>query len=255
MFRKFWSHSPVGLGIAEQPIPPPFVPTDIGGCVLWLRSDLGITKDASDRVSEWADQSGNGLTVSQATDTAKPVFYSNQINGHAGIYFDGVDDFLSKAAVARSQIFPNIDEGSFVLIIKTVEGCTPFGWAGKLGDSSIQILTHMPFGDIIYFDFPYNAGQGRSSASEPSGWNNTWHSVILVRRPDGTQIIRADKTTLNTSNRTGTAADVIDPLYIGKYFNGLNFKGYLAEMLVYKVGLTGDDITSLESYFNSRYGL
>ena len=246
------------LGYGGNPIvPAQWKPTDISGCVLWVRSDLGVTKDGSDRVSTWTDQSGNGLTVSQATDAAKPVFYSNQINGHAGIYFDGVDDFLSKAAVARSQIFPNIDEGSFVLIMKEREpwDSTPFGWAGDTGGGPIQILAHITYGDIIYFDFPYNAGRGRSSAPEPSGWNNTWHSVILVRRPDGTQIIRADKTTLDTSNKTGTAADVADPLYIGKYFNGLNLKGYLAETLVYNVGLTDDDITSLESYFNLRYGL
>jgi hypothetical protein len=40
-----------------------FKPTDIGGCVLWLRSDLGITATHNppqngDAVSAWADQSG-----------------------------------------------------------------------------------------------------------------------------------------------------------------------------------------------------
>jgi hypothetical protein len=40
--------------------PRPFSPLDIDGCGLWLRSDVGVTKNESDQVLVWADQSGNG---------------------------------------------------------------------------------------------------------------------------------------------------------------------------------------------------
>jgi hypothetical protein len=44
---------------------PFFVPTQISGCVLWLRSDLGLTLSGQS-VSGWADQSGKGNNASQA---------------------------------------------------------------------------------------------------------------------------------------------------------------------------------------------
>lgn len=71
-----------------------WVPTDIGGCVLWLRSDLGVTKDGSSLVSLWADQSGNGNDAAQATAIRRPIWTANQLNGQPGIMFDGLNDYF-----------------------------------------------------------------------------------------------------------------------------------------------------------------
>jgi len=71
-----------------------FDPLGIAGCVLWLRSDLGVTKDGSNLVSAWADQSTGNSTVTQATADQKPVWTASQLNGHAGLVFDGIDDNL-----------------------------------------------------------------------------------------------------------------------------------------------------------------
>lgn len=57
---------------------PPFLPTSISGCVLWLKSDLGITT-AAGKVSAWADQSGAGIVPSytQALAGSQPVYTAN----------------------------------------------------------------------------------------------------------------------------------------------------------------------------------
>ena len=45
-----------------------FVPTDIAGCTLWLRSDLGVTANAStSAITLWKDQSGNGFDAAPGT--------------------------------------------------------------------------------------------------------------------------------------------------------------------------------------------
>jgi len=51
---------------------PTFAPPDISGNLLWLRSDLGIT--IATGVSAWADQSGNGNNLTQATGGRQPVY-------------------------------------------------------------------------------------------------------------------------------------------------------------------------------------
>jgi hypothetical protein len=45
----------------------PFSPSDLDSLVLWLKADAGVTKDGSNYVSSWADQSGNGNNATQAT--------------------------------------------------------------------------------------------------------------------------------------------------------------------------------------------
>lgn len=78
-------------------------PLGIAGCVLWLRADLGITKDGSNKVSAWADQSGNGNHASQATGDKQPLWVDAARNGNAVIRFDGVDDRLTTVAFACAQ--------------------------------------------------------------------------------------------------------------------------------------------------------
>ena len=39
--------------------PEPTIPIT-SGLTVWLKSDIGITKDGSNYVSQWNDQSGNG---------------------------------------------------------------------------------------------------------------------------------------------------------------------------------------------------
>lgn len=72
-----------------------FEPIDIAGCVLWLRSDLGVTKGANPfPVSAWADQSGNGNNLTQAAGGSQPTWVDSQLNGYPAIRFSS--DFLSK---------------------------------------------------------------------------------------------------------------------------------------------------------------
>jgi len=64
-----------------------FVPPGLSGCVLWLRSDTGLTMNGAN-VSAWADLSGNGNNASQGASTRQPAFNTRQINGQPSLFFD-----------------------------------------------------------------------------------------------------------------------------------------------------------------------
>jgi len=91
-----------------------WLPTDIAGCVLWLRSDLAWQDAAktvpctnSTLVYTGEDKSGSGNDVIQATETKRPTYLTNQINGHPCWRFDGNDDMLVSGD-AFSWPHPNV---------------------------------------------------------------------------------------------------------------------------------------------------
>jgi hypothetical protein len=57
-----------------------FSPTQLSGCVLWLRSDLGITLSSS-QVSGWADQSGYANDASQTGGSLPNYSAASGVNG------------------------------------------------------------------------------------------------------------------------------------------------------------------------------
>jgi hypothetical protein len=75
----------------------------LGSLAWWYRADLGVTIGAG--VSAWADQSGNGVNLTQATGGLQPAFLASAVNGKPAIQGDGVDDLLAAtwARVAPSS--------------------------------------------------------------------------------------------------------------------------------------------------------
>jgi hypothetical protein len=68
-------------------------------------------------VSRWADRSGNTRHFTQATLSKRPAYISGVLNGKPGIYFDGVDDFLSM--LTGLDILQNVSGATMFAVIKT----------------------------------------------------------------------------------------------------------------------------------------
>jgi hypothetical protein len=58
-------------------------------------------------LASWADQSGNGYDVTEATQAEMPLIRANSLDGYPGAVFDGVDDLLQEltGSLAYSQPF------------------------------------------------------------------------------------------------------------------------------------------------------
>src|SRR5271169_4249375 len=89
----------LGLGFGSQP---GFLPTDLPGCMLWLRASAGIT--IATGVSAWADQSGKGQNATQGSGAAQPAYVASGIGGLPSVEGTGsqylVTGALSAAPVA-----------------------------------------------------------------------------------------------------------------------------------------------------------
>jgi len=77
---------------------PTFSPLDLPGLQLWLRGDLGIT--IATGVSVWADQSGSGNNVVQASGSLQPAYNTVTINGQLCVVGNGTNQYLQSGSSA-----------------------------------------------------------------------------------------------------------------------------------------------------------
>jgi hypothetical protein len=77
--------------------------TQLTNCYAWFKPEsLASSYSNGDAISSWADSSGNGRDVSQATSANQPLAFANAINGYMAADFDGINDFLSSASYTQS---------------------------------------------------------------------------------------------------------------------------------------------------------
>jgi hypothetical protein len=74
-----------------------FLPPQLDNLAAWFRFNQGIT-ESSGAVSQWADASGNGRHLKQATGAAQPA-----LQGDGSILFDGSSDVLKTDAFTLNQ--------------------------------------------------------------------------------------------------------------------------------------------------------
>lgn len=90
----------VGGRPVRHPAPRQFSPANLGRWLMgWRVSSLGLS--SGDGVDTLPDQSGNGRDLVQASSSFRPLFRPTGLNGHPGLEFDGVDDYLATAAGLR----------------------------------------------------------------------------------------------------------------------------------------------------------
>jgi hypothetical protein len=232
--------------------PYPWVPTDIAGCVLWLRSDLGITKDGSDRVSQWNDQSGQSNHATQSTDAKKPVWIANQLNGHPSIRLQHATqrhmDLMAALPVTGFSVF-------FV-------GFHTYAKAGAIigdGISGHGLCLDNSGGPAVGYNLDNGMFGSSIFSSVPSGYGN--FSILTMR-------LLNDMTTCVT-RQNGAQTDSEDALFgfaasfVPRLFEEISGpgspQGYLdgdcVEFLVYNVELSNSDCELIETYLNGRYAI
>lgn len=106
-----------------------FSPKDISGLTIWLRADSTAVTLNGGNVSNWADQSGNGKDVSQATAAKQPLYVASSanFNNKPCIRSDGINDVLESSV----NVFPGASYTLFA-VLATISGssgeffCNPF---------------------------------------------------------------------------------------------------------------------------------
>lgn len=192
---------------------------------IYHRADLGVTKDGSDNVSDWAGQLGTSHDVDDgSTASRQPLWKDSQVNGKPSIEFDGTNEYLSKTSITSiPQPF------HFFMCIKRV------AWSGN--DRDIHFTsgnTGMIYQGGSTPRFRQNAGSD-ANTNDITGLSVGTFGVIQSFFNGASSFQVLDNGSQVSGGNPGT--DAIDALYYGAKFDGTQIGNIsLAEVAVYSAG-------------------
>lgn len=245
----YYEYPTVIDGGEEDTYIPPFVPTDVAGCVIWLRSDLAW-QDAAKTIACASDADliyvgeDKSLTndVIQATEGARPKFYTNQINSIYPCWrFDGANDVLISGAFAWAR--PN----TVYLVLKQIAWSnSDFIYDAVGPDAGMGLFQYPVTPSLIIHD-------GNPACEVSTLSVGSWGILRMIHN------------SLNSSIRynqgvpiTGNTGGNVPPggFTLGRIgtTNALYGNFDVAEMLGYNAVSSEDDVLIMD-YLNTRYAI
>ena len=229
---------------------------------LWLKAGTGITADSNGKVSAWADQSGNGISLTQATYAKQPVLVPRAINGESVIRFN--QNYLASSALSTA-----IDGNYTMLFVLKLSGTnynanydTFFSASEATTDDSIKGGT---------FALQNRSSNGYIQMATRGSLNGNTSNFPIAARASAlagyvTLAVKHSGNTLTvymngTQAYTITAAtDVPNVKNIVRYCLGANSQTStyygdhdLAELIIYSKVLTDIERQQTELYFTEKY--
>jgi len=238
-------------------VPSTFLPSDIAGLSLWLKADAGVTLSGSD-VTAWADQSGNGRTV---TLTNSPNFTASSINSRPTVDFNGSTQF----ADALTPAFVGNNNFSVIWAFKYVGDSTE-------GNSYSPSVSFLSAEDSDQGAFHYIKNESKFSASYPianSGWTPYDYSsgftysdgsnFILEFVSDNNlevYVVNRNNTQEGTASVGATASSDVIGIRIAGQQSPVRYANIkMAEIMVYNSTLTSTQLGQVRGYLNTKYAI
>ena len=228
-------------------------PTQVSGLWQWLKADAGITKDGSDLVSSWADQSGNGRDMTQATGANQPTWT-------AASSFDGLLptlDFDGNDYMDGGAIGPAATTASRCIIVAMPSlGISGSGYNHVLHYGADQ--TGQAYGMTTRGYAPHTTTVGPGNHYWASGMADDVAApssgVFTVYFNNPTDTLRINRAAVCTA--TPTISTVTNVAYrlgarVGAPDEYLN--AFVGEILVYAPAPSVADIAALETYLMNRW--
>lgn len=210
---------------------------------------------AGQPVGMMRDKSGRGNHATQATPTSRPTLQT--AGGKWFLAFDGVDDWLSTAAINFSATDKMT---AWIGIRKLVDAATAI---------PLELSTNLNFNNgAFYFTAPNAASQSYAFSSKGSSPASAIYTNTIVAAPNSSVLtglgdIAADSSILRV-NGVQVASNIADQgtgtygtwsLYLGRRGGAsLPFNGNLYSVIVRGAASSIQQITNTENYTNSKIG-
>lgn len=221
---------------------PPFDPSTISGLMVWYKADEGVTKDGSDLVSQWNDQSGQGNNVTQATATNKPLFVNNNRNSLPTINFDGIDNFMKLTNFSGGGLV----HPYYIFIACQEPTSSPVSQGFFTDDNQNDPRLRTLSGVYDMSDETDLSG----GTTDPSVWHYYtcfFNGVSSDLRRDGTSIL---------SGNSGSGGTSFNGLTIGALSAPSNFANMqYGEFLIYNVNIGATDRDLVEGYLANKWDI
>jgi hypothetical protein len=239
-------------------------PIPMSGLVGWWKANEGIVTAANgsvDEVTSWADQSGANNDLSVSATILRPPYHSNGGPGDAAyLSFDG----------ARNMYIPTLgipastQDITMFLVLRSTSASN-LGVVAELTTSVLTnndgccIATNDGNDDTIEVVFSGDVGLSVSQMDIP---NNTWAYMRAEAWKSKSSHeaqcyvsgVAPSSMTVDDDNTNSFATSA--PFYIGgRLSSPYFFIGDISEVIFYARALTGPEITDVENYLSTKYGL
>ena len=215
-----------------------FSPSDVSGMIVWFKADAITGKVDNDTITQWDDSSGNAYhaNTTNGTGGSAPNYKTNIINGLPVVRF--TSDKLETPSI--TELSTNM---TAFIVFKGSTG----GYAVSFDKDSSQ--------NAIIYGFIANKLEIFNSPRLEIGDFNVFAYGTILRKASS-----AETTVRRNGTQTNTSATVItttaDAITIGARAAAAEPCGCdIAEFILYDSYLSAGNITSVESYLATKYGL
>ena len=208
-------------------------PTNIAGCLLWLKADAGAQTNALGGVTNWLDQSGNGNHAASQAAATHPGYVTNVVNGQPVVRFSGADDNYIKFTR-----FANI---------RTVF------WVIK-EDADAADSARFLLGDQGGGTYDFHRGGGKTiwnSSHAPMMFNGT--TELNGTEINGRTTVMPTSMSVLSVRTTGNAR--ANSLSRDRNINGRSWDGDVAELIIYDRELAASEMVGIYLYLEAKYGI
>jgi hypothetical protein len=233
-----------------------FLPSDISGLTLWLDADDAgtITDAGAGAVSQWTDKSTNAYALAQGTAGNRPTTGTRTQNSLNVIDFDGSADhlLLTNAPINNSStgawtVFAVVLADSVTGVHSAVDGDGPGTRVGQ------YLRTNGTAAESIGF-------VAANAKNDGAGATLSTATAYLLRSVnDGSSTIEmfVDGSGNGTTALSGSQNySATCSLFIGQIQGAASrWDGWIAEVIDYDTALSGGDISDVETYLTSKWGL
>lgn len=238
----------------------------ITNLILWLEPSLDgnvvsstntSNPENGDKVSTWKDNNPQltaKTNLTQATDSMRPLYSTNSLNGLPAIQFDGTNDYYAISNIVSQNY------SLFVVMKTSVAGASGHAFLGK------QIVTSEVSGatnDVV----PLSIGGGfvKTFTGSPDSTltgtttvsDNKAHVLCTTRNEtSGARNIYVDGTADGSdTGRTGILNANAFTTIGGDIINGRYFGGYVGEIIIFDRVLKAEERTSVTSYLAKKWSV
>ena len=226
---------PLGvLGSSQVAAGGPWTPASLALTAWFDAADAATITSSAGKVSQWADKSGNGYHLTQATDSLRPVTGTRTLNGLNVVDFTA--DILARTGLT-------IGSPVTVALVGALDTVASYHYFGTLNTAtSSAAIGH---GDAQKWT-AYNGALLYGSARDLNP-----HVLVGVFNGAASSL-RVDSA--STTGNTGSGTH--NGITLGSLDGGTTFgiDGFIAEYIVATGVLTGPQIDSLAGYLKTKWG-
>lgn len=222
---------------------------------LHLKAGAGVTVDGENRVSEWADQSGNENNATQANVVTQPILEDNAINGEPALKFIG-GQHIALPNASTLEISGN-DYEIFIL------------YRSRIKNTSVEFILGAE--TVEHFELHTNGTGGLryipNMVGQPNGYEryidigslgiytNAQPHIIRLQATETFGNISVNGTT-ETNRSKDSRSGHQGPIFLGKRGNNSYYlDGYIAEVIIYNSILSEADREEVENYLKVKYNI